>query len=110
MEIKELLDLWEDTARADLTKDVFEVRLPLEEASKLQALAELYPLRSIEEIITDLLRASLAEVERTLPYVRGKAVVSHDELGDPLYEDVGPTPRYRSLLQKHLANYKSADH
>ena len=69
MEIKELLDLWEDTARAELTKDVFEVRLPLEEASKLQALAELYPLRSIEEIITDLLRASLAEVERTLPYV-----------------------------------------
>lgn len=110
MEIKELLDLWEETARAELTKDVFEVRLPLEEASKLKALAELYPRRSIEELITDLLSASLAEVERTLPYIRGSAVVSTDEFGDPLYEDVGPTPRYRSLLQKHLANYKSADH
>ncbi len=110
MEIKELLDLWEDTARAELTKDVFEVRLPLEEASKLRALAELYPRRTLEEIITDLLSASLSEVERTLPYVRGKAVVSHDEFGDPLYEDVGPTPRYRTLLQKHLAQYKSAGH
>lgn len=109
MEIKELLELWEDTARADLTKDVFEVRLPVEDASKIKALAELYPRRSTEEIITDLLSAALTEVERSLPYIRGKAVVARDEMGDPLYEDVGPTPRYRSLLQKYLADYRSTD-
>lgn len=110
MEIKELLHLWEETAKAELTRDVFEVRLPLEEAAKLKALSELYPRRTLEEIITDLLCAALSEVERTLPYVRGNEVVSRDEQGDPLYEDIGPTPRYRTLLQKHLANYRAADH
>jgi hypothetical protein len=110
MDIKELLDLWEDTARVELTKDVFEVRLPLEEASKVKALAELYPRRNIEELITDLLSSALSEVERTLPYIRGNAVVSRDELGDPLYEDVGPTPRYRALFKKHLTNYKTVGH
>ena len=38
-----------------------------------------------------------------MPYVRGKKVVATDEFGDPLYEDVGSTPRYLGLIEKHMA-------
>jgi hypothetical protein len=60
----------------------------------------------VSEIITDLLSAALNELESSLPYQRGDHVVALDEEGDPLYEDVGPTPRYLMLTRKHLQRYK----
>ena len=98
--------MWEKTEKAELTQEEYSVRLPLEDAAKLQALADMYPRRSIENIITDLISAALDDVESSLPYVRGETIVAIDELGDPLYEDVGPTPRYLSLTQKHLSEYR----
>ena len=102
MKLRELLSLWEKTSSGTLTQEEYRVRLPVEDAAKLKALAELYPRRDIEELITDLLSASLNELESMMPYVRGDKVVATDELGDPMYEDVGPTPRYLSLTEKHL--------
>ena len=105
MNIQQLLHLWETTASGELTQEVFSVRLPVESAAKLHALAEMYPRRQITELITDLMAAALNDVETCLPYVRGEKIVARDEEGDPLYEDVGPTPRYLSLTQKHLNNF-----
>jgi hypothetical protein len=34
--------------------------------------------------------------------VKGSTVVATDEEGDPLYEDVGPTPRFLALSRRHL--------
>jgi hypothetical protein len=34
--------------------------------------------------------------------VRGSKVVALDEQGDPLYEDIGPTPRFLALSRKYL--------
>lgn len=108
MKVQELLSLWESTASGELTEEVFAVKLPVADAARLQALADLYPRRSIENIITDLLSAALNEVESSLPYVRGETVVARDEMGDPLYEDVGPTPRFLSLTQKHLDEFQAS--
>ena len=36
-----------------------------------------------------------------MPYVAGKRVISTDEQGDPVYEDVGPTPRFMALAREH---------
>lgn len=107
MNVKELLKIWERTARGDLTTEEFMVRLPIEDAAKLHALAEMYPRRSIPEIITDLLSAALHELESGLPYVSGNQVAALDEEGDPMYEDIGPTPRYLALTQKHLLRYRT---
>lgn len=107
MKVRDLLSLWEQTASSGLTEDCYKIRLPLEDAAKLKALAELYPRRHVEELITDLLSASLNELEGAMPYVRGKKVVTTDELGDPVYEDVGPTPRYLSLTEKHMSALKN---
>ena len=102
MKVQDLLALWESTAKGELTREQYSVRLTLQDAARIQALADLYPRRSIDEIITDLIAAALDDVESSLPYVRGETVVATDELGDPLYEDVGPTPKYLTLTQKHL--------
>ena len=103
MKVKELLSVWEQTARGELTREQYCVRLPVEDAARLRALADMFPRRNMEELITDLLSAALDELESSLPYVRGDTVVALDEEGDPLYEDVGPTPRYLDLIRKHLA-------
>jgi hypothetical protein len=102
MKVRELFSVWEKTALGELTEEQFCVRLPVEDAAKIQALAEIFPRRSVEEIITDLLSAALDEFESSLPYVRGDTVVALDEEGDPLYEDVGLTPRYLELIRKYL--------
>ncbi len=88
MKVPELLRLWEKTADGKLTDESYSVQLPVRDAAKLHALAELYPRRSMDKIITDLLSAALSDVESGLPYVSGPNIVATDEEGDPLYEDV----------------------
>lgn len=108
MKVPALLAQWESTAKGELTQEEYCVQLTVQDAARLKALAELYPRRSINNLITELLSAALDDVESSMPYVRGETVVATDEQGDPLYEDVGPTPRYLSLTQKYLDDLQSA--
>jgi hypothetical protein len=96
-----LLDNWQQKGEPLLAADEYRVRLPVDDAARIHALAELYPGRSREEIITDLLAVALKELEAAMPYVRGNKVVSRDEQGDPVYEDAGPTPRFNELVRRH---------
>lgn len=102
MRVKDLLDQWEKSAGGRLTPQHYTVRLPIQHAAKLAALAEMYPRRSEEELITDLLAAALDEIEAAFPYVQGRHVIAEDDQGDPIYEDVGQTPRFANLNRKHL--------
>ncbi len=104
MKVNKLLKLWEETGNGHLTNEEYKVRLPIADAAKLQALAEMYPRRSITDIITDLLSAALEDIESGMPYESGDNIVAIDEQGDPLYEDIGPTPRYLSLTKKHMSS------
>jgi len=106
MKVLELLSIWERTAKGNLTPEHFSIRLPIEDAAKLRALAEMYPRQPIDSILSDLLHVALLEVESKLPYQRGDKVIALDEEGDPLYEDVGPTPRFLELSRKHLQLYQ----
>ena len=54
-----------------------------------------------ERVITDLLSASLDELEASMPYVAGERVIREDDHGDPIYEDTGPTPRFLELAREH---------
>jgi hypothetical protein len=74
--------------------------LELDDASRLHALAELFPGQPIEVIITDLLHAGLDEIAAAIPYERGPKVISRDDQGDPVYEDIGLTPRFVELTRK----------
>ncbi|MGH8354258.1 MAG: pilin assembly protein [Pseudomonas sp.] len=102
MKIRELIRHWEQNAKGRLTRSRYQIPLDLESAARLAALAEMYPKRSPEDLLGELIGAALEELEASLPYVKGSLVVATDELGDPLYEDIGPTPRFLALSRKYL--------
>jgi hypothetical protein len=98
---KELLDSWRESAAAPRTAQAYAVRLPVDDAARLAALAQMFPGRAPEQLITELLGAALKELAAAMPYVAGKRVISTDEHGDPVYEDAGPTPRFMELTRVH---------
>ncbi len=101
MSFKELLESWREGAAVARTAKTYTVRLPVDDAARLGALADMFPGRTPEQLITELLGAALKEVAAAMPYVPGKRVISTDEQGDPLFEDVGPTPRFMELTRQH---------
>jgi len=108
MNLKDLVGRWEDDVHGTLTKDTYTVRLSVEDAARVDALSEMYPRRSKEQLICELISVSLAELETSFPYVQGSEVVTTDELGDPVFADIGQTPQFLSLTKKHLNKRKSA--
>lgn len=114
MKITSLVRQWENTAKVRLTNKEYHLRLPVEDAARIAALAEMYPRRSQEDIISELLTAALDELESSFPYVKGEKVIGEDECGDPMFEDVGPTPRFLNLSKKYVAllkqEVKAANH
>jgi hypothetical protein len=101
VKFKALLDHWRKEAAPARTAREYPIRLRLDDASRLHALAEMFPGQCVEGIISDLLHAALNEVGAAMPYEKGGKVISRDDHGDPVYEDVGLTPRFVELTRKH---------
>ncbi|KZX75085.1 type 1 pili tip component [Oleiphilus sp. HI0009] len=108
MRIKELTAQWEKQAKAIMTENEYSFRIPIEDAAKIEALAEMYPKRNKNEILCELISSALQELETAMPYIAGTEVAAIDEQGDPLYQDVGPTPRFLDLSKKHCTLLKQA--
>jgi len=102
MKIRELARYWERNATGRLTKTQYAIHLDVESAARLAALTEMYPKHHPEELLGELIAAAMEELEASFPYIQGKTVVATDEQGDPLYEDVGPTPRFLALSRRYL--------
>ena len=100
VKFKVLLDRWKKEAAPARTAKEYAVRLNLDDAARLYALAALFPGRRIEELISDLLHAGLDEVAAAMPYVAGPKIISRDDHGDPAYEDIGMTPRFVELTRR----------
>jgi hypothetical protein len=108
VKFKPLLDRWKRKPAPARTAREYSIRLPLDDAARLQALAELFPGCPVEEIVTDLLGAGLDEIAAAMPYEKGSKVISRDDHGDPVYEDVGLTPRFVELTRKHKKNLEAS--
>jgi hypothetical protein len=102
MKISELVQHLQENAQGQLSTTPYQIHLDLEAEARLAALQEMYPKHHVEELLGELLGAALDELEATLPYVKGSKVVATDEMGDPLYEDIGLTPRFLALSRNHL--------
>jgi len=50
--------------------------------------------------LCDLLHAALDEVAAAMPYEPGPKIISRDDQGDPVYEDIGLTPRFVELTRQ----------
>ena len=108
MTFKTLLDRWQVEPEPPLAEESFSIRLPVEDAARIAALVELFPEVSRERIVTDLLHAALEAIEAAMPYEPGENVIREDEFGDPVYEDVGMTPRFVELVKQKRAGLKEA--
>jgi hypothetical protein len=101
VKFKALLDRWKKEKDPATTAEAYAVRLPVDDAARLHALAELFPGHDPSDLITDLLHAALDEVAAAMPYEPGPKVISRDDQGDPVYEDAGLTPRFMELSRKY---------
>ncbi len=110
MKISDLIPRWGSHLHPQIAGKHYHMQLPLRDAARIEALQIMYPDCSEEEILSDLLHAALDELEVAMPYVPGNRVIAEDDQGDPIYEDLGPTPRFYSLsheLMRKLAGKKS---
>lgn len=109
MKVSELTKLWESAESGELADTYYNIQLPVEDVAKLAALLEIYPNRTHEQLLRDLISAALHDLEKSLPYIKGNKIIAEDELGDPIYEDAGLTPRFLSLSKKHLISLKKQE-
>ncbi|NIE78134.1 pilin assembly protein [Pantoea sp. Tr-811] len=108
MKIRELAQHWEQNAAGTLSPTGHALHLDLESEARLAALIDMYPKRTAEALLGELVAAALEELEASFPYVQGRKVIATDEEGDPLFEDVGPTPRFLALSRRHLHDMSNA--
>ena len=107
MKFKALLDRWKKEAAPARTASEYSVRLSLDDAARLHALAALFPGQQVEELTTDLLHAALDEIAAAMPYEPGPKIISRDDQGDPVYEDVGLTPRFVALTRELMKSLET---
>lgn len=107
MRIAELITRWAVKPPSSPPARSYIVRLPLRDAARIEALRMMYPSCSDSQIMADLIRAGLDELEVAMPYVPGKRVIAEDDYGDPIYEDLGPTPQFYSLSHEILRKLRS---
>lgn len=109
MKIRELVSQWQASASEPRTDTSYEVRLPVYDAAKIEALAEMFPGLTRERIITDLLACALDELASSFSYQPGEEVSGYDDLGDPMYADAGLTPRFQALTKRYAEQLKPGD-
>ncbi|MBY6034318.1 hypothetical protein KUV59_14145 [Marinobacter daepoensis] len=67
MKVIELPGLWEKEKQAQERSHEYNLRLPLEDAARVAALAELYPDRSETDILNDMIAAALDDLISQAP-------------------------------------------
>lgn len=108
MRIAELIQRWSRAVQARADVRTCAVHLPLRDAARVEALHLMYPVCSESQLMADLVRAALDELEVAMPYIPGTRIIAEDDYGDPIYEDLGPTPRFYSLSHEILRKLAAA--
>ncbi len=101
-QLRQLLETWQTEDTHQHPTQSLKIDVPVATLAKIRALGEMYPGRSEQQIINDLLHAALHDIEEAMPYVAGRRVIAQDEFGDDIFEDTGPGPRFQQLTHKHL--------
>ncbi len=96
--ISTLLLTWQQHMIKHLPQVNYEVAIDRDDVIKLEALSELYQL-PLDDIIASLISSALQEAEQKMPYVQGNKIIRIEE-GDPVFEDVGYTPRYLDIKRR----------
>ncbi|MAL99719.1 hypothetical protein [Hydrocarboniclastica marina] len=62
MKVTDLSKTWDEGRKSEDRPRNYRLRLPLEDAARLAALAELYPNRSEEEILNDIANGAVEDL------------------------------------------------
>ncbi|MEL6367858.1 MAG: type 1 pili tip component [Pseudomonadota bacterium] len=100
MPFQQLLQRWQQTPVANQSESRYAIRLDVDDAARVEALAALFPGLDTETIIADLLHVALDAAEAAMPYEPSEEVIGHDDHGDPMFADGGLTPRYVELVRE----------
>ena len=85
-----------------LARKRYVCRLPLQLASRFEALREAYPGKTRSQLLEQLLRLGLAEVEQAWGASAAAADAPfHPDTRQPIYLPTGPFAEFYSLVQKH---------
>lgn len=84
-----------------LARKRYVCRLPLQLASRLEALREAYPGKKRSQVLEELLRLGLTEVEHAWAGAAAADTAFHPDTRQPIYLPTGPFAEFHSLVQKH---------
>jgi topoisomerase IA-like protein len=84
-----------------MTHKRYSFSLPLELASRLEALCEMHPQKARNQLLGDLLSLGLAEVERARTTSNPELTGVHPDTGQPIYLLTGPFAEFRGLTHRH---------
>jgi hypothetical protein len=85
MDVSDLMWYWEKHAGVGNAAGEFTVRLPMHDAARALALADMYSAETEAPIIAELLGAARNELPEAFPCTRRAGVIARDEYDDPVY-------------------------
>lgn len=103
MKPNDLISIWSAPDNSRITPKQYSFRLPVDVAARLAALCEVYPSRNRTEIVGDLLRFALLEVEKTIPAEDGRQFGTDPDTDEPLFEVQGLRRAYWQYANKEFA-------
>jgi len=84
-----------------LARKRYSFRLPIELASRLEALCEMHPQTTRAQLMGDLLGLGLAEAERAWSGAATGLAGFHPDTRQPVYLLTGPFAEFHGLIHKH---------
>ena len=108
MKIRQLIKRWHIVGGNTSPKTTITLELPIYDAARLAALSDMFPALRTEELVAELLHTALDEAQEAFPYINGSKQVGEDEFGNPIYEDIGHTPRFLALVKEHLSRLEAS--
>lgn len=107
MNTKDLHAIWNAPDNSRLTAKQYTVRLPIRVAAQLAALSEMYPRKTMTELIGDLLAAGLNQLADDLPTKNvGEKPLGFREDGEAEWEQIGPGVTFAQLTRKYLEEFE----
>ncbi len=107
MNTKDLHAIWNAPDNSRLTAKQYTVRLPIRVAAQLAALSEMYPRKTMTELIGDLLAAGLNQLAEDLPTKNvGEKPLGFREDGEAEWEQSGPGVTFAQLTRKYLEEFE----
>ncbi|MCG8668826.1 MAG: pilin assembly protein [Pseudomonadales bacterium] len=108
MRVRQLAQRWGLNNKTAQTTKSYTLEIQDTDAARIAAIVELFDVCCDEDVISELLTAALDEFEEALPYKSGPKVVALDELNDPIYEDIGLTPKFMKIKEQMLVAMRQA--